>query len=77
MADIVGGAAAANLSGSFSANGSTYSYNGSLELTADKFTSIGIIYGTSYVSDFCGNTTSDGRSGGGCAQFLNGAWVVN
>jgi hypothetical protein len=68
------------VSGSFSVLGSAYSYSGDMSLTADNNTSVGIgvvtTTTTTYVSDFCGSASFDGTPTSGCAQYINGHWVI-
>ena len=61
--------------GSFSIGGSAFKYSGDMSLTNDTVTSLGVISGTSYVSDFCGTATFDGIADVGCAQRIRGTWV--
>ena len=71
--DILGGS---HVSGSFSAGGSVYTYNGDMGLTQDSTPSLVVYTGSSYVSDFCGATTCDGGARAGCAQYIRGHWVA-
>lgn len=64
------------ISGSSNLLGSNLSYSGNLSMTADTSTSIMVLSGTSYVSDFCGTMSYDGGTVPGCAQFYNGSWHI-
>jgi hypothetical protein len=70
------GGLGAPVSGSCNIMGSTFSYSGTVDLTADNSTSLGPFSSTSYVSDFCGSGSFDGGNSIGCLQYRNGTWVM-
>lgn len=74
------GGLATPVSGSLTVMGSVLTYSGTLDLTAESSTSanfaVATFSSTTYVTDFCGSSSYDGGYGAGCAQYLNGHWVI-
>lgn len=82
MRCMKGGVAAYPISGSYTLFGSTFSYSGSVDLTAAN-SSVGITAAsvggvssssTTYTTDFTGQTNVDGNAWGGAAIYINGEW---
>ena len=67
------------VSGSYTLNGSLYTYDGNFQLTNTGSASTGVegISGSSndFSTDFCWKTTSDGVVWEGCAQRGGAGWV--